>query len=341
MTASPRPERSHPSTGPSPRLRMVNDHDIREAERDAIDEATNADPLTGTPGAHPAGVAAGAAAGAAAGTAAGALAGPVGAAIGAAAGGVAGGLIGKRIAESLNPSVELDYWRTTYPTRPYAASGLAFEEYEPVYRSTVFVYMAAPAAVPFETAEPRLREAYQATPGARPWPDVRDASRDAWERVVQSTSRTATEDQKIAADRVNDVLRMLNDSVEGFSSAAVRLEDPKLAGACRNHAAERVNLAIELRQVVAAGGVMPTSATEIRGALARAWMTVRSALGGGDRAIIENIESAEDHAVAAYREALASDDLTHETRAVLSRQYPIVKASHDQFSAWKHQFETE
>jgi uncharacterized protein (TIGR02284 family) len=64
-------------------------------------------------------------------------------------------------------------------------------------------------------------------------------------------------------------------------------------------------------------------------------MSVRCALGGGDRSIIENIESAEDHAVAAYRRALDSDDLAAESRAVLSRQYPLVKAAHDQFSAWK------
>lgn len=316
---------------------MVNDRDIREVNRDAIDDATNADPVTGAPGSHPAGVAAGAAVGAAAGTAAGAFAGPVGAVVGAAAGGIAGGLIGKSVAESINPTVEIEHWRAVYPTRPYAVSGQDFEEFEPVYRATVFAYMAAPSAAPFEAEEARLRKAYEATPGARPWPDVREASRDAWNRVVHNTSQTATEAQKIAAERVNHVLRMLNDSIEGFGSAAARLQDPGLAAACRRHAAERANLATELRQVIAAGGVMPTASTEVRGALARAWTAVRSALGGGDLAIIENIEHAEGHAVSAYADALDSDDLTNETRAVLSRQYPIVKASHEQFGSWKRE----
>lgn len=340
MSASPKPERSRPSAQPAPKLRMVNDRDIREIRRDIADESANADPVTRSPGAHPAGVAAGAAVGVAAGTAAGAFAGPIGVVIGATAGGIAGGLIGKSVAESIHPTRELDYWRVAYRTRPYAVANEAFEDYEPVYRATVMAFMAAPSKAAFEAEEPRLREAYEATPGARPWTDVREASRDAWERVVRNTSQTATEAQHIAADRVNDVLRMLNDSIEGFGVAAERLEDPGLAGACRHYAAQRAHLAIELREVIAAGGVLPTSSTEIRGALARAWATVRSALGGGDRVIIENIESAEGHSVAAYRVALASDDLTNETRTVLSRQFPIVKSSHDQFTAWKHELQS-
>jgi uncharacterized protein (TIGR02284 family) len=317
-------------------VRMVNDTDIRRLPPESD---LNLDPLSGAPGAHPAGVAAGAAAGAVAGAAIGTLGGPVGTALGAAAGGVAGGLVGKNVAEAVNPTAELEYWRTAYFQRPYAGRG-SFADFEPAYRVTIDQYVAQPELIPFEHAEPRLRSAYEreAGAGSHPqWSDARDAAKDAWERVVKRTSETATEAQKSAADRANDVLQMLNDSIEGFSAAADRLDDPKYAHACRRYAAERESLAADLRPLIAANGRQPTTATEIRGSLARAWMTVRTALGGGDQAIIENIEAAEDHAVETYRDALASDDLDAETRAVLARQYPIVKASHDQFSAWKHQ----
>src|SRR4249919_3619792 len=94
----------------------------------------NRDPLTGTPGAHPVGVAGGAAGGGVAGAAAGAVVGgPVGAVVGAAVGAVAGGLAGKGVAEAVNPTVEDTYWRDNYKSRPYA-SGATYDQYRPAYQ---------------------------------------------------------------------------------------------------------------------------------------------------------------------------------------------------------------
>src|SRR4051794_13647241 len=79
----------------------------------------NRDPLSGAPGAHPVGVGAGAASAGAAGAAVGGVVGgPVGAAVGGAVGAVAGGLAGKGAAEAVNPTVEDEYWRRNYASRP-------------------------------------------------------------------------------------------------------------------------------------------------------------------------------------------------------------------------------
>jgi hypothetical protein len=69
--------------------------------------ATNLDPITGAPGAHPVGVGLGAAVGGiAAGAAAGTVAaGPLGTVVGAAVGAVAGGLGGKAVAEHFDPTL--------------------------------------------------------------------------------------------------------------------------------------------------------------------------------------------------------------------------------------------
>src|SRR5436305_4404539 len=91
----------------------------------------NRDPLSGEKGAHPVGTGVGAAAaGAAAGAAGGMMAGPAGAAVGAVLGAVAGGLAGKGVAESIDPTVETEYWRNNYKSRPYYESGHEFEHYE-------------------------------------------------------------------------------------------------------------------------------------------------------------------------------------------------------------------
>jgi outer membrane lipoprotein SlyB len=96
-------------------------------DNDKTKEAmTNADPITGAPGAHPVGVGLGAAAGGvvggiAAGAAVGTVAaGPVGTVVGTAVGAIAGGLGGKAVAEHFDPTTEVkstepDLRTTTLP----------------------------------------------------------------------------------------------------------------------------------------------------------------------------------------------------------------------------------
>ena len=92
--------------------------------------ASNPDPITGAPYSHPVGTAVGSASAAGAGALAGAaLGGPIGAVAGAVAGAVIGGVGGHAVAEAIDPTVELSYWRTNYKTRPYYKPGRAFEDY--------------------------------------------------------------------------------------------------------------------------------------------------------------------------------------------------------------------
>ena len=81
--------------------------------------AFNRDPITGKPGSHPVGVGLGGVGGAAVGAFIGALGGPIGMLIGGSIGAVAGAAAGKGLAESIDPTLETEYWRTSYATRPY------------------------------------------------------------------------------------------------------------------------------------------------------------------------------------------------------------------------------
>src|SRR5205807_2141254 len=93
------------------------------------------DPVTHAPGAHPVGVGAGAAGAGAAGAAiGGAVGGPIGAVVGAAVGAVAGGLGGKAAAESVNPTLEDEWWRANYEGRRYAKQTEPYEIYRPAYQ---------------------------------------------------------------------------------------------------------------------------------------------------------------------------------------------------------------
>jgi hypothetical protein len=155
-----------------------------ERKPDARDK--NPDPITGEPGSHPVGVAAGGSGGAVAGATVGAaVGGPIGAAIGGAVGAVAGGAVGKAAAETLNPTAEEQYWRETYPTRPYFRQDLDYSEYAPAYR---YGWESAARGDycnrTFEEIEPDLRRNWEAR-YSRPWSEMREAIRDAFNRTRQ------------------------------------------------------------------------------------------------------------------------------------------------------------
>ena len=156
--------------------------------KDPADRDANRDPISGAPGAHPVGVGAGAAGAGAAGAAiGGAVGGPIGAAVGGAVGAVAGGLAGKGAAEAVNPTVEDEYWRTNYASRPYATSGGTYDEYRPAYQYGWESYSRYRGRK-FDDVEPELRRNWEAGPnaGRLGWEKAKLATRDAWHRVERA-----------------------------------------------------------------------------------------------------------------------------------------------------------
>lgn len=164
-----------------------------QAERVPVDK--NEDPLSGEHGAHPIGVGIGAAVtGAAAGAAGGALGGPVGAAVGAVVGAVAGGYGGKAVAEEIDPTVEVEHWRTNYENRPYFKKDVPFDTMAPAYRYGV-ERRQQHAGKTFDSVEKDLeRDWNQVKHDTRlSWQEARNAARDAWcrldDRCQQNTNQ--------------------------------------------------------------------------------------------------------------------------------------------------------
>ena len=154
-----------------------------------IASRANRDPITGALGAHPVGTGVGAAlggaaGGVAAGAAAGTIVGPVGTVVGAAVGAIVGGLAGKGIAEAIDPTQEISYWRDNYNTRPYTNQGTAIDEYEPAYAYGVASYTKYPGRN-FDDVDSDLSRDWNASRGKSTlaWDRARLASRDAWDRI--------------------------------------------------------------------------------------------------------------------------------------------------------------
>ncbi len=152
---------------------------------ETVKELRNEDPLSGEAGAHPVGSGVGATlGGAATGAIAGAFAGPVGAVVGAAVGGIAGGLAGKSVAESYDPTVEMEYWQNEYKDRPYYSDDYTFQDYKPAYLAGADSYGGDSSASWAET-EAGARDRWE-TQNRQPklqWQDARLAAQDAYNRV--------------------------------------------------------------------------------------------------------------------------------------------------------------
>jgi len=170
----------------------------QRSESDMTKGDENRDPLSGEPGAHPVGTGVGAAVGglatgAATGAAVGTVAGPIGTAIGTAVGAtvgaVGGGLAGKAVAEKIDPTVEHEYWRNNYSSRPYVRSGESFDEYAPAYQYG-WESQSLHRGKSFDEVERDLGRDWDRVRGNSRlgWDRAKAAVRDSWERVTDRTA---------------------------------------------------------------------------------------------------------------------------------------------------------
>lgn len=160
----------------------------------------NRDPITGAPGAHPVGVAAGGTAGAVAGAAIGSVFGPIGTLVGGAVGAIGGAAGGKAVAERVDPTAELEYWRQDAPNREYFQKDRDFDrDYAPAYR--LGTETRNEGARGWDEVEPALQQR---------WDQSRDTSGLGWEQA-----RPAVRD---AYDRTDRTYRTYEDTDSHFSS---------------------------------------------------------------------------------------------------------------------------
>jgi hypothetical protein len=99
--------------------------------------------------------------------------------------GVSMGTGGLAAGEDLDVVAEGDYWRENFRDRPYFAADKPYEHYEPGYRLGWEAGIDEQyEGLSFEEIEDDLRETFELiTPDKTPWEEIRDASRDAFDRA--------------------------------------------------------------------------------------------------------------------------------------------------------------
>ncbi|HZH43542.1 MAG TPA: hypothetical protein VEY50_05620 [Lysobacter sp.] len=164
---------------------------------------SNRDPITGAPGAHPLGVGVGGVAGGAlAGALAGTVFGPIGTLIGASAGVIAGAAAGKAVAERLDPTGEVEYWREAHRGRDYVKPERDFErDYRPAYEFGVNAREHHHDRDWSEVEQDLGRDWPHARASSQlDWDEARHPARDAWERADR-THRTYQASDRYFASR--------------------------------------------------------------------------------------------------------------------------------------------
>src|SRR5579884_3458735 len=110
------------------------------------------------------------------------------------------------------------------------------------------------------------------------------------------------------ANVLNDLLETARDGEAGFRHAAEHAKDPQLRSLFERYAQQRASYVQELQSAIQGFGDQPAQSGHVAAALHRGWMAIKDAVTrGDDKAIVDEAESGEDVAMAAYRKALSSD----------------------------------
>ena len=130
---------------------------------------------------------------------------------------------------------------------------------------------------------------------------------------------------------LQDLIQVNIDSRDGFEEAADNLKgnDGSLVSFFHELSSQRALQASELQALVASNAERPTKSGSVAAAAHRNWMDIRTALGGGAQAVLNEAERGEDHLKEKYEEALKELGSSFCT-ATLRKHYSAIKASHDQ-----------
>ena len=128
---------------------------------------------------------------------------------------------------------------------------------------------------------------------------------------------------------LNDLIQICKDGQEGFRDASENVRDAELKTLFGRYALQRSKFAGELQQHVTRLGEDAEKRSSVASALHRGWIDLKSAFTkGSDHAILAECERGEDHAVAAYKDAL-TQELPADVRSDVEEQFAGVQSAHD------------
>ena len=136
-------------------------------------------------------------------------------------------------------------------------------------------------------------------------------------------------DQNDAIDVLEHLIERCRDGHNGFKEAAEKVKRSDLRTWFNEVSLERGRFAEELQnELVRLGKPDKRVSGSTEGALHRAWVDTKMALGGDDHTVLDWLEHGEDVAKDAYQKAITSD-LPENIALIVRRQADSVRQVHD------------
>lgn len=136
-------------------------------------------------------------------------------------------------------------------------------------------------------------------------------------------------DENNAISVVENLIETNRDGQKGYKEAAEQVKRPDLKTYFSDQSIERGRFAMELQAELAKLGKPDKKVSgSAGGAMHRAWIDTKVALGGGDKSILESIEAGEDKAKDTYNKAFTGA-LPASLTEIVRRQAASVQRAHD------------
>lgn len=139
------------------------------------------------------------------------------------------------------------------------------------------------------------------------------------------------------AKTLNSLIATTIDSIDGYQESANATENMRLRDMFETFAADRRKVVDMLRARVVAVGGEPEDDGTILAAAHRKFVDLKSMVTGrDDQAIVNEVERGEDHIKHKFETAIADEELSSETRAIITRAFESIRRGHDSMSQMKH-----
>ncbi len=139
--------------------------------------------------------------------------------------------------------------------------------------------------------------------------------------------------------KLDDLIVTTIDSVRGYENAAEHADAAGYAGFFREMAGERRGVVTDLQAASRALGGTPSDFGSTAATIHRRWEDLRTALGGGDEAIVKEVERGEDYLKEEFERVLDDDRMSGEAIEAVRTAYASVRRGHDSASRLKHALE--
>jgi uncharacterized protein (TIGR02284 family) len=128
---------------------------------------------------------------------------------------------------------------------------------------------------------------------------------------------------------LNSLITTTIDSANGFENSAEDIQSSDIRSFFSEMAQERRQVIGRLQEHVRMHGGTPNDDGSLKADLHRRFEDIRKAIGGGDKAVVEEVERGEDYIKDKYEAALADDQLSPDCRSIVQEAYESVRRGHD------------